>query len=539
MKTTKFIPLLLAILFIAGTAGCATDSSKDDTLGKTTALSTPLQISSPTAFSIGRSGVNQQALDEWQTYMSDLYKTSITINPIDITTVGSDVLSGNLTGLVWLSQNDIALAMQKGAILPLDEYLADNKAWQALPESYRTYFETDGHLWAIPMTINDNTLYTSVRTDWLQKAGKILPTNTAELLEAGKAFLATDANGNGNKSDDYLIGDQYGISTQVMNAFGLYMQSGSSIAYDPTEDCIVDALFKPQAAEALSYLRAQYTSGLINSYDYATTNSSNIQAGKYGSIQTAFGQQASNSSRWLYQNDEKYKNKNAADLQADEGFYEAATALYQTLPPLSDQYPLAMTMSGAGYVLTKDTKNPKAVANAFADMLFGSVQSYLNCTLGVSEAYTIGSDHVIVRNFANETNRTYYPAPNLINVNTMGILPDDSFVVRSSPDTAQIQLQREKEQKQVKDDYIERYTKTGQLVQIPPFYGVQSVTLQTYMTFIRSEYVTLFANLLNPERSIDDLLNNYRTKVRDNYHIEEIIKEANTAIGKTGTQTFR
>ncbi len=142
--------------------------------------------------------------------------------------------------------------------VPLDDYLADNAVWNALPDDFKDTFKINGHIYAIPAYVTDYMSSRIFYKDVFEQTG----INVAD-LDSLKEFVTDYAKATGN----YAI-DLYGTNdiADILNAFGLYKGEGLSIpiSYDPTEDCYIDFLTKGTAADALEYLRELYVAGGLN-----------------------------------------------------------------------------------------------------------------------------------------------------------------------------------------------------------------------------------------------------------------------------------
>lgn len=149
----------------------------------------------------------------------------------------------------------------------IDQYMPNFKALlDANPELRASITSPDGSIYFIPRAMVDEHVrqYTSwaVRTDWLEKLGKSVPTTTDEMYDVLKALKASDLNENG------IIGDEVGYMGNIediialfdvgtkatSNAFNALVEDGK-IVFGPTD---------PKYKVALEYCHKLYSEGLID-----------------------------------------------------------------------------------------------------------------------------------------------------------------------------------------------------------------------------------------------------------------------------------
>lgn len=523
---------ILMALSLAMLAGCATSTSSGST-GSQSGTSKFPDSMNIYAYNIFNENVrSEDDIPNWNKYMSDKYDSQITLNEItqeNYSNTNNRIRSGEVSGIVSLMPNYILGLIKTNNILPLDDYLKDNKVWNALPEDFRNQFMFNGHIWAIPrydVNINAPTV-SLIRSDWLTKTGKTVPTTQAELLEVGNAFAKGDPNGNGEK-DEYLFGCYNAQIMDVLNSFGLYFSYNTSVAFDPTQDCIVDSLFKPEAKEALQYLRSMVTSGIIDpdSFSDPTINSKS-STGIYGTTLTTPGYRYEYGNQ-LYMSDNPSKDYSN---MTEEDFKKAAT-YYEPLPPLSKTNPIVYGGNAMGFVLTSSVSDPKATVNAFADMAFGSLKNYLDCYIGESENYSVGSDGNITINYVEPDVKS---VPAIVSLVVTPKLMLEKTTVDFPDNTVNNILSRLRREENAA--YIERYTKTKQLYSLSAFDVVMSQTFSDNYSSLQKGMNNTFLYLLNPDKSIDEILTIYRTTAKQ-LQMEQILQEANENIGKVSKQVL-
>lgn len=529
MQKARMVSIILVTAFLIG---CSSPASTGAEPSGSTKTNISMNITSFSIFADSDGNMDQEAADEWVEYMAD--STGITIKLASNSNFYSELVpqisSGKTTGLVCMNPIYINMLIDKNKILPIDEYLKDNKTWNSLPESFRKSFELNGHIWAIPRTTSYTTKATSLRTDWMAAVNKKMPSNSQELYELGKAFTEGDPDKDGNSKNNYLYGGYNACWIDLLASMGVYIDSTaySSIAYDPTQDCMVDSMFKPEAKAALQYLKDMMKAGIIDKDsvlqpNVAKTNSYN---GLYGSVNAwpGYGQ--------YYAGVTWAKNQSTTlDLSKDED-YEYATSLYEVMPPFKTDYTIPYATSFWGYVLTKGTKDPKAIVNAFVDLFFSSQKTFLACYLGIPDSYEDKGSNT----YALKTGDNARPIANLCTAADM-VFPNGNYALITNGDASPSAVRLAKESSKYYTDYYDQYTKSGQLIYCPALYYPSGDTLQTQFQSIYNSYNRLMLTLANDNVTVDQALEEYRENVKL-YQIDTILKESNAAIGKTSKQVI-
>lgn len=333
-------------LFICGAvllSGCGTPSTSlpDELRASNANYPKSVNIYASDFFKATGDATNvEEAKLKWMNEMSQRYGVDIQVNP-------KQTNSTTIVGLYSIK------SYQTGAIMnyciPLDDYLADNPIWNSLPEDFKSLFKVDGHIYAIPASVSVGVQKARVIHDEaLQKTG-ITITDLTSFRDFAMAYFKKTAYPAGNCA----ISDV----TDILNAYGLYPRNDPStpFSYDPKEDCLVDWLTKPAAAEALEYLRNLYHHKALN---YASSDSAS-SAFNYGLLASEYV--------------DYYDYDNCAEVLT-----------------LNPEYPQIIFKNISGFAMGKDTLQPKETVNLLIDMLFGSEQSYIDCWLGSSDNY-VGS----------------------------------------------------------------------------------------------------------------------------------------------------
>lgn len=460
MKKMRFLSAVLAVLMLSSCSSAPVAEKRVVSEN----MPDVLNIFSPLAFQTMEKNTDQAALDAWNAQMSDTYGAKIILQTeVDFSVASGRtvdaVTTGTLTGMVELASGEIISLMETddspGYILPLDEYLATNKVWNSLPLEFRNRFEKDGHIWAIPKNLGTSLQVTSINTKWLKEVGAIMPTTPESLFEAAKLFVDKDANGDGQKND-YLFSTTNSYDNNVYTSFGIY-QNG----YNPANQYFSDPLSSSNMSKLFNLYKNMYNYGVLDLDTFFTPNNAYKTPQNYATVQTSVGAGKYGAGFAL----ESAKGKSEDRLLEE---YNQIAATYEAIPPFSSENPITYTDDGACYVLIKTTKEPGEVVNAFVDILFGSVQSNLDCTLGVSENYTLRSDKVAVRKYANEEDQTYPLYPNL--TNTLDIV-DRDWIVVTPVQNADLQRKLKADAAAYEQNYIKKYTAEGKLLKLPVWYN--------------------------------------------------------------------
>ena len=257
------VSLLICGLVILSGCGAPISSLPNKLAGKTGNYPKSINIIAPDFFKATGAANADQAKQQWLDEMSERYGVSFNIYPIHINMNSKNTSSSALNpetafiGIVPVSTNslyDLKLGIKRDICMPLEGYLADNPVWNALPENFKSLFEIDGHIYAIPTSISRVQNARIIHDEALQETG-ITVTDLASFHDFAVAYArkAGKGTGRGRSTGSYMMPDVM----DIMNAFGLYPGNDQRMqfSYDPTADCYVDWLTKPAAASALEYLR--------------------------------------------------------------------------------------------------------------------------------------------------------------------------------------------------------------------------------------------------------------------------------------------
>ncbi|MBQ3141281.1 MAG: hypothetical protein IJC25_04905 [Clostridia bacterium] len=468
----KIVSFLLASLFVFGClSGCAKDTAGDDR-SDVNMEGLSININNPYAFATYNTNGkvyqhDREALEKWRDYMSEQYGINVNV------TTDSTGRNNSYGGFTLATGTDIYAMRSTETIVPLTPYLKNNKAWNALPEEFRRQFEIGGEIWAIPYGLSEYVpVVGEVSQSWLNGVGGSLPddlgsyANLAALLPNG--------------------GERSGITTynltQIFHSYGLYVAPDCSMpySYDPELGCIADALFKPEALSALTYIHQLLSSGTVG-----------------------------------------FNLNNPVSSNAVDSVL---------IPPLSQAHPVVACCDGTGYVLLASTSDPQKQVNTLCDLLFSNAALTLDCNLGLPENYvSAGGGTYVVESLAYDVAATM---PNLggypqFNVHEQYRVVADKNAPESAVDTLA----------QKRRTYIERYEKSGQLIKLPMYYYPISGDFYLMRRTLLTPYTRLFYTLRNPSANVAEALKTYRIKAIDT-GIEDILRTENQMLGLPQAQTF-
>jgi hypothetical protein len=123
--------------------------------------------------------------------------------------------------------------------------------------------------------------------------------------------------------------------------------------------------------------------------------------------------------------------------------------------------------------------------------------------LGLPDYYTDNSNGSITVKYADEADKRKMIMPNIINITDTVLGPK---TVIKNPDKT---VTRMGEQKLYEQDYVNRYTKSGQLVQTPVFAQIQSDVYNQYKGSYTKEF-TAVISALDDQRPISEIIDAYK-----------------------------
>ncbi|WP_040718829.1 extracellular solute-binding protein [Paenibacillus daejeonensis] len=239
-----------------------------------------------------------------------------------------------------MNKQDFFNFAQNGALTDLtpliEEYGLNIK--QAISEESLSGATVDGKIYGIP-TLNVSYVSSGllIRTDWLEKVGKEMPTTLDEFMDVLQAFKDQDPGGNGKNNIPFTM-DSSGLIDNIMGAFGIYGH------WNVRDGKIENVTSHPNLKNYTTFIRSLYEQGLLDK-EFATnksaTSAEKFTSGRAGVLWT----------RWssIPGYDEALK-KNVPD------------AAYQFIPPMTGPNGLSGFAEVGGF--NKITFVPKSSKHA-------------------------------------------------------------------------------------------------------------------------------------------------------------------------------
>ncbi|MFO7635912.1 MAG: hypothetical protein R6W96_01225 [Clostridia bacterium] len=255
---------------------------------------------------------------------------------------------------------------KSNSILPLDEYLAGNPAWEAMPEGMRSMFVLDdGNAWALTRGYQANAAGRVYRRDYLEVLGAKIPGTLDEFYELCMRFKAHEGvtpDENTRRALLYvnassLIDVFFANGTPIMRSHNLV--NHTSILYNPFTGSYEDSMLLPAMPETLSYVKMLLQQNLMSM--------ASAPRGSMGALRGDIT--GMNDDRYLsgygvipveYFGDSRYVTAYGLN-----GAVEGATN------------PLTYDYSSGFYVMGINTKDPGRVINAFVTVFYGDKEGHL------------------------------------------------------------------------------------------------------------------------------------------------------------------
>ncbi len=488
-----------------GACGTIATSLPKDLFGKTINYPKVLNLLSPYFFSDSdatTAAMKQEWLEQMSArygvelnFVSNEYQDGTLTNSVN--TQMRDVINGrsSFAGMVTVTSCEMLNnAVKNGVAVPLENYLADNPVWNALPEEIKSMYTIDGHIYAIPSSCTWMMKARFIAPDSLTQTG-IEVTDLHSFREYALALMKTG-------KYQYVLGSEVlaGVG-DILNAYGLYAGTYDSFSYDPVEDCIVDFLTKGEAVTALEYLRELYTAGALKiNFDNNGQNAQDFNNGVCAS-------------RYAY------------NLQGESG---------NPLWMLNLSYPQIPQCLMQGYIMTKGTPEPKETVNFFVNMLFGSEQNYLDCSLGLSDNYILNGDGSITMKLkvTEDGLPVNFAMPNLVGT-LPGVLYSEhkiKYEFNSTPKPVYAEMFENVNQSNaavdnaVKKGLVRKVPAAYTQIHISEFYENKSDIESLYLTCIQDAITAT-------DWTVQQIVDEYKEKML-NMGGNAMLDEMNAAIGK-------
>jgi len=545
------VVILITVLLIGG---CSPNSSSETSVPKfdyeDLSLPTDLEIVAPAFFyNSGDETVTVDERNEWTDAMSERYGVYITVTvPVDTAYLSTiqQAYNQEIHGIVNVGGLDVVQYMKDGgAILPLDDYLADNPNWLSLPEEMRNMYMIDGHIWAIPSSFYYTLKTRSFRTDWLQQLGLEVPTDLNSLKEYALAVANSGIEGTA-----ICGGSDLSWAMDILNAFGVRIDASGQFgyAYDPETGTYIDGFLQPEAADALQYLRDLYEAGAIEPGIFnmmADEIWENLDNGEYGSYYSTVGE-----GKYGYG---MYAAANAIYEQTsewpttDEKWTELTTLYTETTSLKNNGFevPQIIFPTGSAFVLINGTAQPAETTNFFVDLLYGSEANYIEAYVGLDNNIVRNSDGSITlkmmldEDASEEAGEGVYITRHMANL--VGVIEgvygsENLEIIRSDNENVRI---HKRESAAYNSQTMTTALNIKDVLKLDLQYSFPiSKTLNTNLSAIATAFHSCFVNAIsNEDYTVQQALSEY-VATMEQLGAQQVLVEANTVIGKTPTQRY-
>lgn len=404
MKSYKSVFILAIVLLIS--VSCQKGSTADISKGSYSKnydceIGITLSTDADQSFVFGGDWKNR--VISWQKEIEEKYGIKVNLKYVssinfatfmDGTYLEEEIGNNGLAGLIALNYyeiSNIGNLAEKELIIPLDEYLADNRAFQSIPDYILKPYMIDGHLYALP---TGNSNFPSVRLiskQMLTETGSKVPETLSEYFEVMQKFsklkdtVPMVMNYYNNNITPMVHNPQMNFESNgsILNLKDLFYANGCypsytgyiSYNYDPLTGGVEDFMLKPGAEETLTYINSLFQSNLL-------------QVEKIYNIET-FAQNKNFGS--YYQCIQNYKPEYQNDYE-----------IIWYLKGNNDKYLNAVEPSKMVYVLSKNTENPKETINAYVDAFFLNKDGYYMMYMGKeSDTYSYDGKSITLKDNNN------------------------------------------------------------------------------------------------------------------------------------------
>lgn len=553
MHFKKAAALFVCVLLLL--TGCTTGGSSSKTVDySNVSMPDSIEITTPMFFYNYDDGVSSaDERTEWIDSVSAHYGVELNVvTPVEETyqSMLVEALNGTSSGIYDVaSYSNLLSFIEKGAILPLDDYLKDNTAWLSLPKEMREMYEINGHIWAIPSSYYYNCETRTYRTDWLETLGMEMPTDLTGFKAFCEAVLASDA----IEQTPVAATADLSWAVDILAAFGVYIDADGRLpyAYDPDADCFADGLLSENAVAAFEYLRTLYQEGAICLYMDTLTYDDVWDEMESGNFGTWYGDITSGKYGYgMYvAADQIYEETTVYPTAQDD--WEQLTNLFVELVALSGD------SAGSGkqllypesrpYVLLSTTAQPAETINFFVDMLYASEANYLECRVGLGDNYVYNADGTISLKMILDTDASSEAGESVyISRHQAGLVGrvdglyagSEAFIIDT---TDEFLISSQKELAAYKKSMIQAALNDGTAVKTNIKYSAPQssflINEDNYTAICTNFYNFFTAAITGTSRSVESLLSEYKDEM-EKLGATQVLTQANEAVGKTTAQRY-
>lgn len=272
--------LVAAMVFSISACGNSSSDSGDSSTASTTGQTNSTASAQPSELSMLVIGDNtppetNSVLKEIET------KTNTKLNVAYVSLGDSSIklnaliASNTMPDIFWASTiSDAEQLKQNGMLADLTEYVKDAKSIQEnLGEVLTSHpLNKDGKIYALFNADHEYAQNMNIRTDWLKKVGKEMPTDLDSLYDVLKAFTFNDPDGNGKKDTiglgASLVGN-WNNFTSILGAYGIAANPNGLRPVQLDDGTVTTGMKNKNFLEAIKYFQKLFKEGIMDP-DFAT-----------------------------------------------------------------------------------------------------------------------------------------------------------------------------------------------------------------------------------------------------------------------------
>ena len=517
----KILLLFLGVIISINISSCGDKRESIGVKPTLTDIETIESIKKIDIYSVTRTEISTSFISAAEEEFRRLFDIELSITAdmsIDLTGTKSaaQVQSTGANGLYmfpYASISRIEELADTGYIFPMESYLAENAVWNELPSAMRKMYEySDGHIWALPRGYTKVIMGRVFRADYLSELGLQAPTDLNSLYEVSKQLAFSDPDKNGLDDTFGMVYNNSGSFRDIFYANGVPINTSNdgyqrtSISYNMVYESFEDSMLLGNMKTTLEYIVGLDEEGILRKLGgRSATNISNLSGNN--SITNTYIRVPG-----YALTDEKYTV--VSGITGTETKY---------------LNPLTYDFNDGFYVLGANTENPGTTINTFVNLLYGDLEGYLFASRGVqgeSYQYKAGIIEVSDKSFFSYSNAALIKSNPLYTYETMNIALNTEFLNGSL-------LGDIIKNAQARDMYIEKAYEDEIMYDIPMEYAYPEVFKIKPGEIINSSagtmFETIFSRVLSGRVSIDDALEEYKSKMKQ-LGMEDIINELNNRI---------
>ncbi len=219
------------------------------------------------------SSKNNSEKESFKEMFKKLYNINLEVFEYNLRTITKNDLLEN-SDLISIGRFSIGNYVEDGSIVPITEYLKNNKVWETLPDYFTNMVVYNNEIYGIPITDLNVPVYSVrfINQQWLDNLAIDLPTTTSEFYEVAKMFVRSDPDKNGiDDTVGFIAEGLYGLE-DIFISYDCYFNALEiyNPAWNPNTGFFEDALSKDSMIDCLNFLKLCYDEKLLhkNSFEY-------------------------------------------------------------------------------------------------------------------------------------------------------------------------------------------------------------------------------------------------------------------------------